>query len=275
VGLLSDYSRQALAYDSTRGASPSVLAPLRCALGQARGRALLDIGGGSGNYAMALAGDGWQPVVADRSPQMLAHAARKGLETVEADATRLPFADESFDAAMLVSMLHHVDSPADALAEAKRVLRPGGRLAVMAFTREDIADAWCLDYFPSSRPWMEQTHMPVAELFAELPHAWRMPVVYEDLDDGSMAAMLGQPELLLNAERRSQTSYFERMQRDHADELHEGLERLERELRAGDGTAPTQAGHASVIAWAKPSGATDSLKSAVATQARVLPSPSE
>jgi ubiquinone/menaquinone biosynthesis C-methylase UbiE len=252
MGLLSDYSRQALAYDTTRAASPSVLAPLRRALAGAPGPELADIGGGTGNYALALADEGWRPVVVDRSAQMLTQAASKGLETIRANATRLPFADDSFDAAMFVSMLHHVDDPEQALAEAKRVLRPGGRLAVMLFTREDIADAWCLDYFPSSRPWMRDTHMPLAQLFAELPNAWRVPVVYEDLQDGSLAAMLGHPELLLDPTRRAQTSYFERMQRDHPDELREGLERLEREIRAGDGSSPTQAGHASVVAWVKP-----------------------
>ncbi len=249
--LLSDYSRQARAYDSTRGASPSVLVPLRRALAGAPGRTLADIGGGTGNYALALAGEGWQPTVVDRSAQMLVQAGAKGLETVRANAARLPFADASFDAAMLVSMLHHVDEPARALAEAKRVLRPGGRLAVMVFTREDIADAWCLDYFPGSRPWMNETHMPVAQLLAELAGARRLPVVYEDLQDGSMAAMLGHPELILDPERRAQTSYFERMQRDHADELRRGLERLERELSADDGSAPTRPGRASVVAWVK------------------------
>ncbi len=253
MGLLSDYSRQAIAYDSTRGASPSVLVPMRRALADAPGRELVDIGGGTGNYALALSGEGWQPTVVDRSAQMLAQASAKGLQTVRANATRLPFAGASFDAAMLVSMLHHVDDPTQALAEAKRVLRPGGRLAVMLFTREDIADAWCLDYFPSSRPWMRETHMPLAELFAELPNAWRVPVVYDDVQDGSMAAMLAHPELILDPSRRAQTSFFERMQRDHADELAAGLERLERELRANDGGAPAQAGHASVVAWAKPS----------------------
>ncbi len=255
MGLLSDYSRQARAYDSTRGASPSVLAPLRRALVGAGGRELVDIGGGTGNYALALAHEGWQPTVVDRSAQMLAQASAKGLETVRANATRLPFTDASFDAAMLVSMLHHLDDPAHALAEAKRVLRPGGRLAVMLFTREDIADAWCLDYFPSSRPWMRETHMPLAELFAELPNARRVPVVYEDLQDGSMAAMLAHPELILDPARRAQTSFFERMQRDHADELAAGLDRLRRELRADGGSAPTQAGHASVVAWVKPAAA--------------------
>jgi ubiquinone/menaquinone biosynthesis C-methylase UbiE len=253
VGLLSDYSRQARAYDSTRAASPSVLAPLRRALAGAPGHELVDIGGGTGNYALALAQEGWQPLVVDRSAQMLARAADKGLDTVRANATRLPLADASFDAAMLVSMLHHVDPPAQALGEAKRVLRAGGRLAVMLFTREDIADAWCLDYFPSSRAWMNETHMPLAQLFHELPGARRMPVVYSDLQDGSMAAMLAHPELLLDRKRRAQTSYFERMERDHPDELRAGLDRLERELQGR--TAPWRAGRASVVAWVKPSAA--------------------
>jgi ubiquinone/menaquinone biosynthesis C-methylase UbiE len=249
IGLLPDYSKQARAYDTTRGASPSVLGPLREALAGAPGPALLDIGGGTGNYAQALTADGWQPLVADRSPQMRAHAEAKGLAAAHAEATKLPFADESFDAAMLVAMIHHVDEPARALAQARRVLRPGGRLALMAFTREDIDDSWCMDYFPASRPWMYETHPPLRELLDELPGARRLPVVYEDLEDGSMAALLGHPERLLEAERRSQTSFFERMERDHPDDLQAGLERLEREL--SDGHAPRTSGGASMIAWVK------------------------
>jgi SAM-dependent methyltransferase len=249
IGLLSDYSRQARAYDTTRSASPSVLGPLREALAGAPGRELLDIGGGTGNYAQALAAEGWQPLVADRSPQMLAHAEAKGLATIRADAAELPFPDESFDAATLVAMIHHVDEPARALAEARRVLRPGGRLALMAFTREDIDESWRMDYFPASRPWMHETHPPLRELLAELPGARRIPVVYTDLKDGSMAALLGHPEQLLEAERRSQTSFFERMERDHPDDLSAGLQRLEREL--SEGRAPRRSGGASMIAWAK------------------------
>jgi SAM-dependent methyltransferase len=227
-----------------------VLAPLRDALAGAPGPRLADIGGGTGNYALALKASGYEPVVIDRSAEMLAHAAAKGLETVTADAQRLPFPAASFDATMLVSMLHHVELRSQALSEARRVLRPGGRLAVMLFTREDIADAWCLDYFPSSRPWMNETHPPLDEVLSELPGARRIPVLFEDVQDASLAAMLGHPRLLLDAGRRAQTSYFERMERDHPDELAAGLARLTEELDAGLG--PAQPGHASVIAWTKP-----------------------
>jgi SAM-dependent methyltransferase len=226
-----------------------VLGPLRAALAGAPGPRLADVGGGTGNYALALRGEGWKPVVVDRSAEMLAHAAGKGLATVLADARALAFEAESFDAAMLVSMLHHIDSPEQALAEARRILRPGGRLAVMLFTREDIADAWCLDYFPSSRAWMHDTHMPLGDVLAELPGASHAPVAFEDLKDGSLAALLAHPKLLLQERRRAQMSYFERMERDHPRELRAGLTRLAADARAG--RAPQRPGRASVIAWAK------------------------
>jgi ubiquinone/menaquinone biosynthesis C-methylase UbiE len=249
ASLLADYSRQAQTYDRTRAASPSVLAPLRLALSGAPGRRLADVGGGTGNYAAALQREGWETVVIDRSPEMLARAREKGLETICADAQRLPLADASFDAAMLVSMLHHVEDPAAALGEAQRILRPGGRLAVMLFTREDVEDLWLLELFPSSRLWMQATHPPLAQLVELLPGAQRHPLVFEDLDDASVAVLAAHPEKVLDERWRNQTSYFERLGRDHPQELREGLERLREQIAAG--RAPTRAGRASVLEWRK------------------------
>jgi SAM-dependent methyltransferase len=246
-GLLPDYANQARTYDQTRAASPSVLAPLREALAGAPGTRLLDVGGGTGNYAAALRDDGWKPVVCDRSPDMLARAAAKGLETVECDAQQLPFADASFDAVICVSMLHHVDDRSRALTEQRRVLRPGGRGALMLYTREDIADAWYHDYFPSTRAWMDASHPPLADLLAELPHARRIELVFRDLDDASLAALSSFPDKVLDPAWRSQTSYFERLARDHPDELTAGLERLRADIEAG--RPPQGQGTATVLAW--------------------------
>jgi demethylmenaquinone methyltransferase/2-methoxy-6-polyprenyl-1,4-benzoquinol methylase len=248
--LLRDYSNQARTYDETRAASPSVVGPLREALAGAPGRRLVDIGGGTGNYARALRDEGWDPVVVDREPAMLARAAGKGLETVQGDAQRLPLPDESFDAAMLVSMLHHVEDPAAALAEAQRVLRPGGRLALMVFTREDTEASWLSDYFPSTRAWMLETHSTRAELLALLPGARQIEVVYRDLEDGSLAALQAYPEKIIDPAWYRQTSYFERLQRDHPEELEAGLARLRAEVDAG--RAPREPGLASVYGWVKP-----------------------
>ncbi len=250
MGLLPDYTRQAIAYDSTRGASPSVLSPLRSALGGAPGRRLLDVGGGTGNYALALAGEGWEPTVLDRSAEMLEHARAKRLTALIGDAQDIPFADGSFDAVMLISMLHHVENPAAALSEARRVLVPTGRLALMVFTREDIADSWIHDYFPSSRSWLDETHPPLERLLAMLPTATLLKVEYRDTRDGSLAAMTTHPELILDASRRSQTSFFERMQRDHPEELADGLNRLARDLSSGKLEGRADGG--SLLSWTKP-----------------------
>ena len=194
MGLLPDYSRQAKHYDETRSASPSVLRALREALKGAPGRRLADIGGGTGNYTLALAREGWEPVVVDRSAAMLAWAAAKELETVEADAQRLPFEDETFDAVTMISMLHHVEDRGVALAEARRILRPRGLLVLMGYTGEDAATLWILDYFPSSRRWMEATHPPRAAILEELPGARLFAFEFEDTEDASLAALSADPE---------------------------------------------------------------------------------
>jgi SAM-dependent methyltransferase len=250
VSLLPDYSRQAERYDETRSASPSVLRPLREALAGAPGWRLADIGGGTGNYALALREEGWDPVVVDRSPEMLALAAEKGLETAMADAQALPFDDECFDAATMISMLHHVEDRSAALAEARRILRSGGKLALKGFSGEDAASLWIVDYFPSSRSWMETTHPPRAAFLDELPGAQLIEFEFEDMQDASLAALSADPERVLDAAEAGATSYFERMQRDHADELRAGLKRLREDIAAG--RAPRRAGTATILSWTKP-----------------------
>lgn len=249
MSLLPDYSRQAQRYDETRAASRSVLVPLRTALAGAPGRRLVDIGGGTGNYALALASEGWNPIVIDRSPEMLGRARAKGLQTVQGDAQHLPFEDASFDAATMISMLHHVENRQAALAEARRVLRPGGRLVLMGFTREDMSTLWILDYFPSSRAWMESTHPPRAMFLQELPGARETVFTFDDLQDANLAALSGHPERLLQAAERGATSYFERMRRDHAGELQAGLARIKEDIE--EGRIPRHAGTATVLSWTK------------------------
>jgi SAM-dependent methyltransferase len=250
VSLLRDYSRQAESYDESRAASPSVLRRLRRVLEGAPGPRLADIGGGTGNYARALKRKGWETVVVDRSAEMLTRAAAKGLEVIEADAQRLPFEDESFDAAMMISMLHHVEDRGAALAEARRILRPGGRLVLKGFAGEDAATLWILDYFPSSRTWMEATHPPRAEFLEQLPGARLLDFKFEDMEDASLAALSADPQRVLEAGESAATSYFERMRRDHADELQAGLARLRHDIVAG--RAPKRAGTATVLSWVKP-----------------------
>lgn len=252
-----EYSRQALTYDRTRAASPSVLAPLRAAVGDRPG-SLVDVGGGTGNYARALADEGWSPVVVDRNAGMLARAASKGLPVALGDASALPVADSSVDAVVFVSMLHHVPDWQEALAEARRVVRPNGVVAVMAFAREHVDVHWVLGYLPATLDHFAGLHQTRAELLGALPGATERPVFYEDVVDGSAAALCRRPDLLLDAQVRAQTSLFEWAETHTPDELASGMARLEADLAAGlrpQGADPERReaeGDASVFAWRHP-----------------------
>jgi SAM-dependent methyltransferase len=92
----------------------------------------LEIGVGSGRFAAPL---GVQ-VGVDPSPAMLAYAAERGIVVVEGTAEQLPFEASSFDFAIVVTTICFVDSPAQMLAEARRVLEPGGRLVIGFIDRD-------------------------------------------------------------------------------------------------------------------------------------------
>jgi demethylmenaquinone methyltransferase/2-methoxy-6-polyprenyl-1,4-benzoquinol methylase len=253
-----DYARQAMTYDTTRAASPSVLGPLVAALGSPTGGRLLDVGGGTGNYSAALADLGWSPVVVDRSPDMLARAAAKGLATCRADAAALPARDAAAAVVMLVSMIHHVPDWELALAEARRVVAPGGTVALMAFTREHLEVLWLAEYLPATFAHLRSVHQTAAELRAALPGARELPVRYDDLVDGSLAALSRHPYLLLDPARGRQTSCVEWAAEHEPDELATGLAQLEADLAAGrrpeEEVAPTRdhIGDAVVLAWTRP-----------------------
>jgi ubiquinone/menaquinone biosynthesis C-methylase UbiE len=101
------------------------------------GASVLDVGTGTGltlPYLAAAVGRGGRAVGLDRSPAMLAGAQERApmppVELVEADATRLPFADGEFDAAISTYGLTAIAAIDATLDEMIRVVRPGGRLAV-------------------------------------------------------------------------------------------------------------------------------------------------
>ena len=94
---------------------------------------LVDLAGGPGRASAGLAAAGFDPVVVDRSAGMLRRARDAGHGTVRGDAEALPIRDDAVDAAVIVDALHHLPDPASGLAEAFRVLRPGGVVVVQEF----------------------------------------------------------------------------------------------------------------------------------------------
>jgi SAM-dependent methyltransferase len=95
------------------------------------GDRVLDVGGGSGAYASQIVRSLPVTVVGlDLAEGMIRQRREDPLlrQNVVGDMESLPFAAESFDALMFIASLHHLPDPRRALAEAWRVLRPGGQL---------------------------------------------------------------------------------------------------------------------------------------------------
>ena len=88
--------------------------------------ALLDLGCGGGLLAPHVTG--YRHVGVDISASALEVAARHGVEPVRTDVADLPFADDSFDVVVAGEILEHVEDLDGVVAEAARVLRPGGTL---------------------------------------------------------------------------------------------------------------------------------------------------
>ncbi|HQR06216.1 MAG TPA: class I SAM-dependent methyltransferase [Gemmatales bacterium] len=126
------YDRWSAVYDHDANPLPPLEEPLvHAALGEVRGKCVLDLGCGTGRHALWLAHSGAVVTALDFSEGMLAEAQRKpGADRIEFRVhdlhQTLPFADEYFDFIVSGLVLEHLQELAPFYAEAKRVLKRGG-----------------------------------------------------------------------------------------------------------------------------------------------------
>jgi ArsR family transcriptional regulator len=143
----SYFARHAEEWDTLRSLhSPD--GPVEAALGEALGAgslgSLLDIGTGTGRMAELFAPRATHVTGLDNSPEMLRiararlqHLPADAFDLVQGDFTRLPFAERSFDTVLFHQVLHYAQAPELVLAEAARVTRPDGVLAIVDFAAHD------------------------------------------------------------------------------------------------------------------------------------------
>lgn len=134
-----DTAEEADGYDEMDHSEPNAAFVDRLIELGARGR-MLDIGTGPGHVPLLVCEkiEGSSVVGIDLADNMLRHAERHRaaspykdrVEYRKADAKGLPFADASFDAVYSNTILHHIPDPRPFLADARRVLRPGGALLI-------------------------------------------------------------------------------------------------------------------------------------------------
>ncbi|HEX6198585.1 MAG TPA: class I SAM-dependent methyltransferase [Jiangellaceae bacterium] len=138
----------------------------------AAGSRIIDIGGGSGVHAAALAERGDEVMLVDPVPQHVDAAASLGTFTARTgDARRLDDSDQSYDAALLLGPLYHLLDEADrirALREAVRVVRPGGWVFAAGISRL-VTAAWVTVMEPAIRFATDGT----TTVRSPLPDTWR------------------------------------------------------------------------------------------------------
>lgn len=131
LGRVLDYETEAEDYDRTRGGEPRADAAARAVLQllPPTARTVADVACGTGIVTTRLIGNGRTVVGFDRTYAMISKAAsRLPGGVVRADATGLPLKAASVDAVVVIWLLHLLPDAAPVIAEAARVLRPGGVL---------------------------------------------------------------------------------------------------------------------------------------------------
>jgi SAM-dependent methyltransferase len=144
------------------------------------GEDVLDVACGTGNAAIPAADAGARVVGLDLTPELFARARTRAaeaaveIEWVEGDAESLPFPDESFDVVLSTFGCMFAPRHEVAAGELVRVLRPGGRLGIVAWTPEGFVG----DFFRTLGG-----HLPPLPPFARPPVLWGDPDYVRSLFD--------------------------------------------------------------------------------------------
>jgi ubiquinone/menaquinone biosynthesis C-methylase UbiE len=151
-----NYDQIAATYDSrfALGLYDGVLQALRALISAKKPEAVLEVGCGTGYWLAALRPEVRGIIGLDYSLEMLRKAGARQCtgRLVHGDALVLPFRDVTFDLILCVNAIHHFGQIYQFIAEVRRLLRPGGILAVIGMDPHHGRDQWCVyDYFPETK----------------------------------------------------------------------------------------------------------------------------
>ena len=177
-------------YANLRRPDPRFAAQIEAALGPAR--TVLNVGAGAGSYEPRDR----EVTAVEPSLEMIRQRPPGAAPVVQATAESLPFADNSFDAAMAILTVHHWADKAQGLAEMKRVSR--GPVVVLTFDPEHRGN-WLTDYLPALIDLDERIMPPMSDYVGGLGAVdiAPLPIPY-DCSDGFLYAYWRCPHAYLD-----------------------------------------------------------------------------
>ena len=178
-------------YTRYRQPDPAIAAMILEALGDAR--TVLNVGAGAGSYEPLDR----EVTAVEPSATMRAQRPAHLSQAIEAVAEALPFADQTFDAAMATSTVHQWPDLEAGLREMRRVTR--GPVVIFTSTPEELQRFWLNDYAPGVLAAEARRHPPIDRITAALGGACEVLPVPIPLHcrDGFNEAYYGRPEMLL------------------------------------------------------------------------------
>lgn len=223
-------------YAQTRRSDPRIAAKLLEILAPSQASTVVDVGAGTGSYALVLAQQGYRVLAVEPSATMRSQAiAHPAIEWINGQAENLPLPNQSADTAIIMLAFHHFRDHQQALREIHRVIG-NGQIVLFTYDPVMISNFWLVKYFPSFIQDVESTFLTIPQLTAEIEavtgsivNLIPFPLPY-DLSDSFAAVGWARPELYLDSNIRNGISSFAKLD---ADELRDGLSRLQEDLKRG------------------------------------------
>ena len=228
------YDKLGTGYNTTRRADLRIVDRIIELLDIPLGSRILDVGAGTGSYSHALAERGYEMTALEPSAVMREQGRQeKSISWVAGSAESLPFADGSFDGAILILCIHHFSDLTSAFSEIRRVVATGS-IVIFTYDPAEVYSPWLFEYFPVFREQIQKSFPSIDRIreglhregsFSEesfpLPH---------DLVDGFAGAAWRFPERYLDQAFRDGTSAFRQLD---ASLCEAGLSALANDLKSG------------------------------------------
>jgi len=231
------YDQIGKSYNTNRRADARLVERIIGLLDLPAGAVLADIGAGTGNYAGAIADQGFKVQAVEPSAEMRGQAKpHEGVTWIAGSAENIPLPNASVDGIVVILAIHHFASIGEAARELGRIC-PTGPIVILTNDPRVAEPSWFADYFPEIHARDFITFPPLAEITDQISgalgraggvHGFPLP---DNFTDRNMLSGWNRPESYLDAQVRQNTSGFA-MAEPEIVKLR--IAKLEQDLQSGE-----------------------------------------